>query len=109
MPNFFNYFNESDIDTYSLENYVTTQFPRSPTELWNMEAEIQAASAKLADQVTSSKIKQLHEDSQLVKDAVNNARQNSADPLINKGWKTVSILLMGGIKVIIRTPYLRKN
>jgi len=109
MPNFYNYFNESDIDAYSLENYVTAQFPRSPTELWNMEAEIQAASAKFADQVTSSKIKQLHEDGQFVKDAVNNARQNSADPLINKGWKTVSILLMGGMKVIIHTPYLRKN
>jgi len=109
MPNIYNYFNESDTAAYSLENFVAPHLPRTPTELWNMEAEIQAASAKLADQITSSKIEQLHEDGQFVKGAVNNARQNSADPLINKGWKPVSILLMGGMKVIIHTPYLRKN
>ena len=49
MPDFLNNFNALDINAYFLKNYVNAHLPRSPTELWNMETEIKATSARLAN------------------------------------------------------------
>ncbi|KPA17408.1 hypothetical protein MHK_002372, partial [Candidatus Magnetomorum sp. HK-1] len=80
-----------------------------PEDLWDLEEKHKRIAAKLADQMTLDSINQVHSTDEFVKEAVKNAREKNSRPLINKGWKLVTILLLGGTKVTISTPYLRVN
>ena len=78
-----------------------------PEDLLNLEETHKRIAAKLADQMTIDSIKHVHSIDEFVKDAVKKARENEEFPLVNKGWRQVTILLLGGSKVTISTPYLR--
>jgi len=80
-----------------------------PEDLWDLEEKHKRIAAKLADQMTLDSINHVHNTDEFVKEAVKNAREKNSRPLINKGWKPVTILLLGGTKATISTPYLRVN
>lgn len=82
---------------------------QNPEDLLNFEEELHKCAGHVADKIFFQKLIESHNDEKFVDDAVANARANSPFPLIHKGLKDVSILLMGGTKVIIKTPYLRKD
>lgn len=79
----------------------------NPEDLLNLEETHRRIAAKVADQLTIDSIKHVHSNDEFVKDAVKMARENGEFPLINKGWRPVTIILLGGSKVTISTPYLR--
>ena len=99
----------SATDTNLIEELENEQLPLDPTEMWNFEHRLHIAFSQLADEVMRNKSVQMHQSKEIVDEAVLKARQNSPYPLINKGRRFVTILLMGGTKVVIETPYLRKN
>ena len=79
----------------------------NPEDLWDLEEKHKRIAAKIADQMTLDSISQVHNSDEFVKEAVNKAREKNTYPLVNKGWRPVTILLLGGTKVTISTPYLR--
>ncbi|ETR66047.1 MAG: hypothetical protein OMM_04577 [Candidatus Magnetoglobus multicellularis str. Araruama] len=79
----------------------------NPEDLLNIEETHRRIAAKVADQLTIDSIKHVHSNDEFVKEAVKMARENEEFPLINKGWRPVTIILLGGSKVTISTPYLR--
>ncbi|KPA15657.1 hypothetical protein MHK_004141 [Candidatus Magnetomorum sp. HK-1] len=78
-----------------------------PEDLWDLEEKHKRIAAKLADQMTLESINQVHNTDEFVKEAVKKAREKNPHPLINKGCRPVTIILLGGTKVTISTPYLR--
>src|SRR3989442_15279875 len=41
--------------------------------------------------------------------AIAHARAQSPVPLVHKGFRTTSVLLLGGTRIVIETPYLRED
>ncbi len=78
-----------------------------PEDFWDLEESHKRIAAKVADQMTLDSINQVHNTDDFVKEAVKKAREKNSCPLINKGWRPVTIILLGGTKVTISTPYLR--
>jgi hypothetical protein len=96
-------------DTHSLQAFSDAPSPRSPESFWHMEQQLHNASAQKADQIMLAHLVRIHQDKEFVKGAVEQARSNSSFPLIHKGHKEVSVLLAGGTRVTIKTPYLRED
>lgn len=84
-------------------------FPRTPQQVWELEQELYQASARLADAIFLEHLLRTHDDQDFVKQAIEEARTKSPHPLIHKGWKEVSVLLLGGSRVVFKTPYLRED
>ena len=82
---------------------------RSANDLWLLEQEVYQSSAHLGDQMVALEIRKAHGDSTFVDYAVQKARDTSAYPLVNKGWRDTTILLQGGSRMVIKTPYLRQD
>ena len=91
------------------EEFENEQLPPDPIKIWDFEHRLHRAFGQLADELMRDKIVQMHQSKEIVDEAVLKARQNSPYPLINKGRRFVTVLLMGGTKVVIKTPFLRKN
>ena len=89
--------------------FLEMTIPRNPESFLDMERKLYRHAAQAADSIMLQKITELHEDKDFVKEIVKEVREDNEFPLINKGWKDVSVLLPGGTKVLIKTPYLRKN
>jgi hypothetical protein len=97
------------VHTHSLQAFLEVPSPRSPESLWHMEQELHKASVQEADQIILAHLVRVHEDKKFVKGAVEQARSNSPVPLIHKGQKEVTVLLAGGTRGTIKTPYLRED
>jgi hypothetical protein len=76
---------------------------------WELEQQVQATAAQVADQILGHHLTQVHQETDFVRQAVEQAREKSLVPLINKGLKLVSVLLSGGTRFLLKTPYLRPN
>src|SRR5712691_702383 len=50
-----------------------------------------------------------HEDEAFVRQAIAQARAQRSVPLVHKGLRTTSVLLLGGTRLILETPYLRED
>src|SRR4030095_15123676 len=50
-----------------------------------------------------------HEAEHFVRHALAQAQGQHPVPLVHKGWRTTSVLLLGGTRLIIETPYLRED
>jgi len=74
---------------------------------WELEQQVQATAAQVADQIMGHHLTQVHQELDFVRDAVAQARVNSPVPLVNKGLKPVSVLLSGGTRLVLKTPYVR--
>jgi hypothetical protein len=92
-----------------LQQFVTRPVPTDAEAFWQLEQEVHQSAAQLGDLVTLQILEHTHQDTTFVETAVTSAREKRSVPLRHKGWKPVSILLRGGTKVILKTPYLRTN
>lgn len=93
----------------SLEALWEVSSPRDPLAFWELEKTAQQRAAQEADQILGHHLIQLHQDADFVNKAVQKVREESSIPLINKGVKTVSVLLSGGTRFLLKTPYLRPD
>jgi hypothetical protein len=92
-----------------LQSYLEPSFARTPDAFFEMEQQLYKTSAQVGDQILVMKILAAHDDTEFVKQAVQDARARSAVPLVNKGWKETGVLLLGGSRIVLKTPYLRED
>jgi len=93
----------------SLEALLAEPFPHTPQEMLQLEQRLSTAAAQTADQMLLVQVTRAHEDEAFVRQAMAQARAQRAVPLMHKGLRTTSVLLLGGTRLIIETPYLRED
>src|SRR5262252_1352352 len=93
----------------TLEALLAEPFPRTPQDMLQLEQQLSAAAAQTADQILLIQVTRAHEDEAFVRQAIAQARAQRAVPLMHKGLRTTSVLLLGGTRLIIETPYLRED
>jgi hypothetical protein len=93
----------------TLEALLAEPFPRTPQDLMQLEQQLSTAAAQTADQIMLVQLTRAHEDEAFVKQAIAQARAQRAVPLVHKGLRTTSVLLLGGTRLILETPYLRED
>lgn len=98
---------ETFIDTAAIEKLCEEAYPRTGMEMMEFEKRVYEASIKLGDAVTRAQIERAHNDPVFVAEAISAARQRSGVRLRHKGHRTTTILLLGGSRIVVSTPYLR--
>src|SRR6266446_1235858 len=93
----------------TLEALLAEPFPHTPQDMMQLEQQLATAAAQTADQIMLVQVTRAHEDEAFVRQAIAQARAQRAVPLIHKGLRTTSVLLLGGTRLIIETPYLRED
>ena len=93
----------------SLEALLDEPFPQSPEAMWHLEQRLSQASAQAADQILLVQLTRAHEDATFVAQAITRARQQRPVALVHKGLRTTRVLLLGGTRIVIDTPYLRED
>ncbi len=93
----------------TLEALLAEPFPHTPQDMMQLEQRLSTAAAQTADQILLVQVTRAHEDEAFVRQAIAQARAQRAVPLIHKGLRTTSVLLLGGTRLIIETPYLRED
>lgn len=89
--------------------FLTEPFPHTPQDMMQLEQRLARAAAQTADQILLIQVTRAHEDEAFVKQAIAQARAQHAVPLVHKGLRTTSVLLLGGTHLLIETPYLRED
>lgn len=92
-----------------LESFLKRPFPRTAEGFWEMEKELSQTADEIADRILIVKIVEAHNDRSFVVQAVEQGHQASDVRLVNKGWKETRVLLPGGTRLVIKTPYLRED
>ncbi len=93
----------------TLEALLAEPFPRTPQDMMQLEQQLATAAAQTADQIMLVQVTRAHEDEAFVRQAIAQARAQRAVPLVHKGLRTTSVLLLGGTRLILETPYLRED
>src|SRR5437870_2205149 len=93
----------------SLEALFDKPFPQTPEDMLQLEQCLSAAAAQAADQILLGQLTRAHEAEAFVTQAIAQARAQSPVPLVHKGFRTTSVLLLGGTRIVIETPYLRED
>ena len=93
----------------SLRSFLDRALPRTPEELLLLEQDVRKAAAQEADLFVAGRLKAVHEDKAFVKQVIEAAKANAPYPMVSKGPKETSILLEGGTRIVIKTPYLRQD
>ena len=93
----------------SLEALLAEPFPHTPQEMLQLEQRLSTAAAQIADQILLVQLTRAHEDEHFVRHALAQARGQPPVPLVHKGLRTTSVLLLGGTHLILETPYLRED
>ena len=75
----------------------------------SLEQEVHKAAGLEADLFMADRLRTVHENREFVRKSIETARANCSYPLVEKGLKDVSVLLLGGTRVAIRTPSLRQD
>jgi len=70
---------------------------------------LSTAAAQTADQMVLVPLTRAHEAEAFVTQAIAQARAQSPVPLVHKGFRMTSVLLLGGTRMVIETPSLREN
>src|SRR5438105_7297378 len=92
-----------------LEVLLAEPFPQTPADMLQLEQRISVAAAQTADQMVLVQLTRAHEAEAFVRQAIAQARAQSPVPLIHKGFRMTSVLLLGGTRIVIETPYLRED
>jgi hypothetical protein len=92
-----------------LEAFLEEPFPQTPHELFQLEQRLSAAAAQVADHIVLVQLTRAHEAEAFVTQAIAQARAQSPVPLVHKGFRTTSVLLLGGTRLVLETPYLRAD
>jgi len=93
----------------TLEVLLAEPFPHTPQDMMQLEQRLSTAAAQTADQILLVQVTRAHEDEAFVRQAIAQARAQHSVPLVHKGLRTTSVLLLGGTRLIIETPYLRED
>jgi hypothetical protein len=93
----------------SLEALLAEPFPRTPEDLLQLEQRLSTAAAQVADQIVLVQLTRAHEDEAFVRQAIAQARARSPVPLVHKGCRMTSVLLLGGTRIVLETSYLRED
>src|SRR6266581_3623064 len=93
----------------SLEALLDEPFPRTPEDLVQLEQRLAIAAGQAADQIVLVQLTRAHEDEAFVRQAIAHVRAQSPVPLVHKGCRTTSVLLLGGTCIVLETPYLRED
>jgi hypothetical protein len=93
----------------TLSSFWEQPSPHTPLAFWELEQQVQTTAAQVADQIVGHHLTQVHQETDFVRQAVEQVREKSPIPLINKGLKVVSVLLSGGTHFVLKTPYLRPD
>src|SRR6266699_286281 len=91
-----------------LEALLEEPLPQTPNARWQLEQRLSAAAAQVADQIVLAQLTRAHEAEAFVTQAIAQARAQSPVPLVHKGFRMTSVLLLGGTRIVIETPYLRE-
>ena len=81
--------------------------PYTPVAFWALEQQAHRTAGQVADQILGHHLTQVHQEPTFVRAAVEKTRAKSPIPLVDKGLKPVSVLLSGGTRFVVKTPYLR--
>src|SRR3989454_5775245 len=92
-----------------LEALLEEPFPQTPEDLLQLEQRLAIAAAQVADQIVLVQLTRAHEDEAFVRQAIAHVRAQSPVPLVHKGCRTTSVLLLGGTCIALETPYLRED
>ncbi len=92
-----------------LEALLEEPFPQTPQDLLQLEQRLSAAAAQVADHIVLTQLTRAHEAEAFVTQALAQARAQSPVPLVHKGFRVTSVLLLGGTRIILETPYLRED
>ena len=93
----------------SLAALLDAPFPRTPADMLQLEQHLLTAAAQTADQMLLVQLTRAHEDEAFVRQAIAQACEQRVVPLAHKGLRTTSVLLLGGTRIILETPYLRED
>ena len=93
----------------TLEAMLAEPFPHTPQDMMQLEQRLATAAAQTADQILLVQLTRAHEDEHFVRQAMAHAWGQHPVPLGHKGLRTTSVLLLGGLHLIIETPYLREG
>jgi hypothetical protein len=93
----------------TLEVMLAEPFPHTPQDMRQLEQRLSTAAAQTADQILLVQVTRAHEDEAFVRQAIAQARAQRAIPLVHKGLRTTSVLLLGGTRLLLATPYLRED
>jgi hypothetical protein len=83
-----------------LEALLEEPFPQTPNDLLQLEQRLAAAAAQVADQIVLAQLTRAHEAEAFVTQALAHTRAQSPVPLVHKGFRTTSVLLLGGTRII---------
>src|SRR6266478_5207841 len=92
-----------------LEAILGEPFPQTPHDLFQLEQRLSAAAAQVTDHIVLAQLTHAHEAEAFVTQAIAHARAQSPVPLVHKGFRTTSVLLLGGTRIVFETPYLRED
>ena len=81
--------------------------PQTPLAFWGLEQQVHRTAGQVADQILGHHLTQVHQDPAFVRATVEKIRAQSEVSLVDKGLKAVSVLLSGGTRFVVKTPYLR--
>src|SRR5712691_9651887 len=93
----------------TLEVLLAEPFPHTPQDMMQLEQRLSTAAAQTADQILRVQSTRAHEDAAFVRQAIAHAREQRAVPLVHKGLRPTSVLLLGGTRIMLETPYLRED
>src|SRR5882672_11506489 len=92
-----------------LEALLEEPFPPTPEDLFHLEQRLSTAAMQVADQIVLMQLTRAHEDEAFVSQAIAHARAQRSVPLVHKGCRMTSVLLLGGTRIVIETPSLRED
>ena len=93
----------------SLAALLAEPFPQTPEDMLQLEQRLSVAAAQTADQMVLVQLTRAHEAEAFVMQAIAQARAQSPVPLVHKGFRMTSVLLLGGTRLVLETPYLRED
>src|SRR6266568_3520753 len=93
----------------SLEALLAEPFPHTSEDMLQLEPRLSTAAAQTADQIVLVQLTRAHEAEAFVTQAIAHARAQSSVPLVHKGVRMTSVLLLGGTRILLETPYLRED
>jgi hypothetical protein len=93
----------------SLAALLAEPFPQTPEDMLQLEQRLSVAATQTADQMVLVQLTRAHEAEAFVTQAIAQARAQSPVPLVHKGFRMTSVLLLGGTRLVLETPYLRED
>jgi hypothetical protein len=93
----------------TLEVLLAEPFPHTPQDMMQLEQRLSTAAGQAADQILLIQVTRAHEDEAFVRQAIAHTLAQRAVPLVHKGSRPTSVLLLGGTRLIIETPYLHED